>query len=154
MKHLTALMILLTATAVSCVSQNENQSNTAPANEKQETAAVSNSEMYREFYPDSALKIEGRQVNGQREGKWTSYYSNGLKWSETTFRAGIKDGPTITYYENGMMRYSGQYYNDYKTGIWQFYNEEGKLDKTVDLTPQLNGDEKPDSLSSVNELPE
>lgn len=153
MKHLTVLMILLTLTAVSCVSQNENQGNTAAGEEKQETEAVSNVEMYREFYPDSALKIEGRQVNGQREGKWSSYYPNGLKWSETTFRAGIKDGPTITYYENGIMRYSGQYYNDYKTGIWQFYNEEGKLDKTVDLTPKLNEEEKSDSLSSDNEIP-
>jgi antitoxin component YwqK of YwqJK toxin-antitoxin module len=149
MKHLTALMILLTATAWSCVSQNENQSKTAPEEEKQETPAVSNSEIYREFYPDSALKIEGRQVNGQREGKWTSYYPNGLKWSETTFRAGVKDGPTITYYESGIMRYSGQYYNDYKTGIWQFYNEEGKLDKTVDLTPQLNNSLESDSAAAT-----
>jgi len=90
-----------------------------------------------EYYENGQVKITGKMADGKREGPWKSYYLDGKKWSETTFKNGIKSGPTVTYYENGMMRYRGQYEGDKRTGVWQFYNEEGTLEKTLDLSSEV-----------------
>lgn len=103
-------------------------------------------EEYSEVYDNGNLKLKGKKVNGQRDGLWVSYYQNGTKWSETTFEAGVKKGPTTTYYEDGMMRYTGQFKDDKKTGIWKFYNKEGKLEKTLDLSTEVDNPAQSDAL--------
>lgn len=94
-------------------------------------------EEFVEHYDNGQIKIEGRLVNDERQGVWTSYYLDGTKWSETTFENGIKSGPTTTYYEDGIMRYKGRFEDDLKTGTWTFYDEEGKVEKTLDMTTEV-----------------
>lgn len=106
-----------------------NAANTAVEPEKPNESGV---KVSREYHENGQLKMEGPMVNGKRHGVWTSWYENGLKWSETTFSHGIKSGRTITYYDNGMMRYNGEYDNDERVGVWNFYNQEGVLEKQVD----------------------
>ncbi len=129
---LTMMMWACLAACQTADQQNKKQSDSNVLNEQEKPADDSEKSIEQDFYDNGQLKMEGPVVNGQRHGLWKSWYENGLKWSETTFKSGVKTGPTTTYYENGMMRYSGQYENDQRVGSWQFYNREGKLEKSVD----------------------
>lgn len=87
----------------------------------------------KDYYDNGQLSKEGITVDGKRTGKWKSYYPNGLMWSETHFKKGLKDGPTATFFPNGMMRYTGFYYNDYRSGLWYFYDTLGAVLLKVDM---------------------
>lgn len=81
---------------------------------------------YQEFYPNGTVKIEGNyNENEKRNGLWVSYYDNGVKWSETHYTNGLKNGHTISFFPNGKPRYIGEYQDDKQTGDWFFYNETG-----------------------------
>ena len=106
-----------------------------------------------EHYDNGVVKIRGKERDGKRIGKWESFYENGYKEGgfeeagsgaggaadglealrENNYKSGYRDGPTIVYYKNGMMRYDGRYYNDERTGIWQFYDSTGVLIKKLDM---------------------
>lgn len=85
---------------------------------------------YQEFYPNGAVKIEGNlNDNKERNGLWISYYENGVKWSESYYINGAKNGHSITFYPNGKVRYMGEYKDNNQIGTWYFYNENGaKID--------------------------
>ncbi len=82
---------------------------------------------YQEKYPNGQIKITGEIKNGTRFGQWKSYYENGTDYSEDYFEDGKKNGKTTSYYKNGRIRYIGYYSWDEPSGIWEFYDEEGKL---------------------------
>ncbi len=83
---------------------------------------------YLELYANGKIKIEGQKKDSLRDGVWYSYFENGNKWSETTYKKGLKEGPTLVNYPNGKLFYKGQYKNDKKTGHWIFYKEDGSVD--------------------------
>lgn len=84
--------------------------------------------LFQEFYPNGALKIEGKNdEDGQRNGLWIAYYENGTKWSESYYVKGKKSGHSLSFYPNGNVRYVGEYLEDVKTGTWKFYDENGDL---------------------------
>jgi antitoxin component YwqK of YwqJK toxin-antitoxin module len=84
--------------------------------------------LFQEFYPNGALKMEGKNdENGLRNGLWIAYYENGKKWSESYYVKGKKSGHSLSFYPNGNVRYVGEYLNDEKIGTWKFYDENGDL---------------------------
>ena len=83
------------------------------------------------YYPDSKVKSEGELKNGKMHGKWIYYYENGKKWSEGNFKDGQEEGLRTTYYENGQKRYEGLFRDGVRTGDWKFWDESGKLVKTI-----------------------
>lgn len=97
----------------------------------------------KEYYDHGTLRITGMSVDGKRSGLWRSYYPNGMKWSETNFKDGVKEGPTVTYFANGFMRYNGFYHDEGRSGIWTFYDTLGTVQARIDMdtSPQ-----KADSL--------
>lgn len=95
---------------------------------KPETAASNSSMQFKQTnYPNGKVKMEGNIENGVREGKWVSFYENGMIWSETYFSKGVKDGPTTTWFPNGSRRYTGEFKNDKEFGKWVYYDENGKI---------------------------
>lgn len=83
-----------------------------------------------EYHPNGEVKITGKyDKNGERTGLWTSYYDNSVKWSESYYVNGKKDGHSFTFYPNGKVRYRGEYRNDEKVGTWTFYDEQGNVTK-------------------------
>ncbi len=129
-----SLFVALIVVAVACT-----ETGNEPAQNQQEPthhAEHTDAKDYVEYHPNGMVKFRGKKVNGKREGLWVSFYEDGKKWSETTFRNGLKSGITRTYYENGMMRYSGEYTNDERSHIWKFYTEEGDLDRTVNMSEE------------------
>jgi antitoxin component YwqK of YwqJK toxin-antitoxin module len=83
-----------------------------------------------EKYPNGNVKTEGwNNKEGNRDKTWYSYYENGVKWSESNYINGLKEGASKVYFENGKIRYSGFYTADKKSGHWIFYNEAGGIEK-------------------------
>jgi antitoxin component YwqK of YwqJK toxin-antitoxin module len=89
--------------------------------------------LYKEFYVNGNLKVEGNMVDGKRIGQWFSYYEDGMIWSEMNYnKEGRRHGANVSYYENGTKRYEGQYIDDLQKGKWLYYNKDGTLAKEVD----------------------
>lgn len=91
---------------------------------------------YMKKYDNGIIQMKGDYRNGKRNGLWQSWYPSGTLWSETTFKAGLKDGPTVTYYENGTTRYRGFYKSDERSGNWKIFDESGKLQKEIDYSKE------------------
>ena len=85
-------------------------------------------------YPNGQLQMKGEILQGKRHGAWTSYYENGLKWSEDTYNLGARDGKCVSFYDNGQVRYIGYYTNNVKSSKWDFYDEQGNLTKSENFT--------------------
>ncbi|MCO5259661.1 MAG: hypothetical protein M9916_05910 [Crocinitomicaceae bacterium] len=119
MKYWFVLLALLTV--VSC-KNNEQQ-------KEEEPTIVEDYEkieggQYRSFYgSNNQLKMEGEyDENQERQGIWTYYTIDGKKQSVTEYKHGKKDGYSIVYHENGSIYYRGEYRNDEKVGVWDFYD--------------------------------
>lgn len=89
-----------------------------------------------EKYENGQIKIEGTYKNGTRFGLWKSYYDDGTHCSEDYFEDGKKNGKTATFYKTGRVRYIGYFTWDKPSGVWEFYSEDGKLDKQKDYSKQ------------------
>ena len=51
--------------------------------------------------------------------------------SRNEYRDGVLEGLSAVFRDNGAMYYTGQYRNDKQVGRWEFYNEEGNLERTA-----------------------
>lgn len=85
-------------------------------------------------YANGVIQTLGNYKAGKRDGQWYSWYDTGKPWSETYFENGLKNGGTKTWYENGKLRYTGQFKDDVETGLWTYYNQEGKQERVVDYS--------------------
>jgi antitoxin component YwqK of YwqJK toxin-antitoxin module len=94
-------------------------------------------EQVTEYYPNGKKKLEGETVNGERHGTWKYYYSNGYLWSEGEFWYGERKGYSIVYYNSGKKQMEGAYKKDLKVGKWKLWNEDGSLNKVVDIDQML-----------------
>ncbi len=129
------LHVLLILTLISC---NGNEESVVPeiessdkeieeaAHDKMPSTTTLQAGEYLEYYESGQLKIKGYHNQSiKREGLWISYYESGIKWSESYYIDGKKDGHTVTFFPNGSIRYVGEYDNDEKVGKWTFYDETG-----------------------------
>ena len=84
-----------------------------------------------------------RDINykdGKRDGKWTSWYEDGLKLSEKNYKDGKQDGKSIIWYENGVKWIDSNYKDgkqDGKSTEWfangQIKTEENYKDGVKDI---------------------
>ena len=51
---------------------------------------------------------------------------------QSSYKDNIRDGEQIYYYPNGNIYYQGFYSNGIKSGIWNFFTEEGISDTIID----------------------
>ena len=56
----------------------------------------------------------------------TSWYENGQKKEEVTYRDGEKDGLWTSWYENGQKSFVGNYKDGLMDGVWTKYYKNGK----------------------------
>lgn len=113
---------------ISCQEKNINLNNDI-SEIKQETKTGKSVEKY----PNGIIKIKGDLVKGLRQGLWESYYENGVKWSESNYLFGLRNGTYKIFYPNGRLKIHGAYKNEKKSGIWYFYNEKGEFEKEIDF---------------------
>lgn len=70
-------------------------------------------------------------------GKVEDYTIDGklvMKGSYTEL--GLKNGEFTIYYPSGQLQAQGKFKNDFRTGIWRYYYENGKLDREVKFSIQ------------------
>ncbi|MCE1167543.1 MAG: hypothetical protein LWX70_05545 [Sphingobacteriia bacterium] len=79
------------------------------------------------LYQDGKTRLEGALSMGKREGTWTVYREDGKIWSQTSYKGGLEDGPSVVNHENGKVYYEGTYKEGKRIGLWKFYNKEGQL---------------------------
>jgi hypothetical protein len=64
-------------------------------------------------------------------GEYVTYHSNGQKATVYHLKKGLLHNATLTYKKNGQLDYSGSYFFGKKDGIWQQWDEHGKLVATA-----------------------
>jgi antitoxin component YwqK of YwqJK toxin-antitoxin module len=65
--------------------------------------------------------IIGKIKYGLPQGKWTTWYKNGQKNEEITFKNGKEDGVHTVWLENGQKRSYGTYKDGKKDGVFNYY---------------------------------
>ena len=80
---------------------------------------------YYEWY-HGRIKEEGNYKNDLKDGKWTSWHSNGKKWYEKTYKDGKSDGLHTNWHSNGKKRYE-KTYKDGKMISEKYWNEDGSV---------------------------
>ncbi len=54
-------------------------------------------------WTNGKICFEGKILNGTQHGKWTFYYEDGTKSSETYFKNGIQDSIYLSWFQNGKL---------------------------------------------------
>ena len=85
-----------------------------------------------QFYSNYTVRSTERLVNGRREGRVMFYYPGGSPQTEAFFENGLENGSYTVFQTNGIPYYRGQYTQGKRTGVWEFYDEEGNLANTHD----------------------
>ena len=60
-------------------------------------------------------------------GKATKNYPTGKSWYARSYKSGKKHGPTIEWFPNSQKKYEMFYSENQRTGIWTYWNQEGKV---------------------------
>lgn len=81
-----------------------------------------------QYFPGEKKYIEKRfNESGNPDGVWMSWYENGNKNSQGTYRDGLWQGEYKVWYPNGKLFYSGSYDKGERVGQWKFYDSTGVL---------------------------
>ncbi len=85
------------------------------------------------YHENGALKMQGKFLNGKRDGDWKAYFNNDTLQSIGEFKNGLRIGEVKVYFPDGQLRYEGKYEKDKRVGHWKFYNDRGELIKEEDF---------------------
>jgi antitoxin component YwqK of YwqJK toxin-antitoxin module len=89
-------------------------------------------------YPNGVIKERSYYKDGRRHGECMSFYQNGKVCSDDYFTDGLIDGGSTVYYENGQKKYEGTFVKGKPAGTWSFYDEKGKLTRTINYGSKNN----------------
>ncbi len=64
------------------------------------------------LYDNGQVAIEGKVVDGLREGEWKWYYPTGKLKRTSIYKKGKKNGKTVYYWPNGNKRMEIYFYED------------------------------------------
>ncbi len=80
------------------------------------------------YYYSNGLRKEVQHFdkNGNKDGKWVSWFPNGSKHWLIHYKNGVKDGKYIVWYKNGNKQLEGYYANGLADGKWIIYDQDGK----------------------------
>ena len=146
MRYRIALFFLLLIIFTSCKHKTTVVESTYPDGSPKRVCVYlgkgENKELIKEtfYYKNKKVQVDGEYKNGRRNGKWTYYYESGTLWSDGFFKEGKSNGKRVTYFPNGKIRYEAYYKEDERVGIWKFYDETGKLVKSVPFSKTGNND--------------
>jgi antitoxin component YwqK of YwqJK toxin-antitoxin module len=60
-----------------------------------------------------------------------TYYTDGSLKEEITYKLGKKTGPYISYHPEGQAAVKGEFLNNQEIGVWEQYDQQGKLAKKI-----------------------
>jgi antitoxin component YwqK of YwqJK toxin-antitoxin module len=70
-------------------------------------------------------------LNDQLHGTAKTYYTDGTPCTVENYINNQRNGEAESYYGNGILSIKGSFHKGLKLGTWNYYDEEGKLRKTV-----------------------
>ncbi|MCW7466929.1 hypothetical protein ND860_12795 [Leptospira levettii] len=93
-------------------------------------------------YIDGTTIMEGKMVNGERDGLWKFYFSDGKIYIEQNYKAGYRkkqlwiqsteigneNGAYFRYYRNGRLNEKGFFDGGLRTGDWVRYYPDTKVE--------------------------
>ena len=82
------------------------------------------------YYTGELYEIKN-WIQGVENGFWIQYFIKGKTKMETLINHGAREGKTVYYFPNGNVYYNGSYLADDKTGIWEYFTEEGVSDTII-----------------------
>ena len=86
-----------------------------------------NLEVETSWYDNGQKMFQRSYKNEKADGKWTHWYPNGQLWTEGTYINGKLEGEWITFYDNGQKWIDGNHKDGQRYGEWAFYKEDGKI---------------------------
>ena len=69
--------------------------------------------------------------NGLLDGICKQFFIDGTVKLESRYKKNIRYGKQTLFYPNGRVSSSGIYVDDLRSGVWQFFDEEGKIDTLI-----------------------
>jgi len=79
------------------------------------------------YFQNGRKKSEGSYKKNQAEGLWQFFYENGNVKMEGEMIHGEKNGVWLYYYENGNISMEGESASNKKAGHWKFFYENGDI---------------------------
>ncbi|MFN9972560.1 MAG: toxin-antitoxin system YwqK family antitoxin, partial [Phycisphaerae bacterium] len=67
---------------------------------------------FRDYYPNGALRSEGRYRDGFEDSLWHYYYETGAIQERTNYRRGKLHGQVLRYHPNGQLMVEGYFIRD------------------------------------------
>jgi hypothetical protein len=83
-------------------------------------------EFYRQAHITKYFQLDGEVVD--------RYVRNDRIAGRLVFKEGELDGPCVFYHRNGTLKERGSYVKNEKTGIWEYYYENGQKAKVINFT--------------------
>lgn len=104
-----------------------------------------NNGLYREYYRNGQVFVEGRYDEDQRTGDWKFFHPNGNEAKTVTYEEGVPHGTIELRREDGTLQAKRQYDRGKRTGTWSTYAADGEQV----LAEQLYVDGKLDGLAQA-----
>jgi len=88
------------------------------------------------FHKNGQKNSEGKYKNKKKDGVWTFWDENGIKYYEETYKSGVKtktahfSGNEVNiknYYEDGQEKFRGKWINGKKEGNLMWWHENGEI---------------------------
>ena len=78
------------------------------------------------YYENGQKRTEGTYKDGELDGKWTRWHENGQKKRETTYKDGKEDGKGTWWYENGQKELEYNYKDGDRDGKYTSWHKNGQ----------------------------
>jgi antitoxin component YwqK of YwqJK toxin-antitoxin module len=82
--------------------------------------------VYREYYSNGKVFVEGRFSRGRREGEWVFSYDNGQLNRKATYKKGQPDGSWEVFRADGTLTAKRSFKDGQRHGEWLTYDDTGK----------------------------
>lgn len=88
-----------------------------------------------ESFPDGKKQVEYTMKNGKRDGKFTSWFSNGKIEMSTNYTSDVENGKHFEYFATGKTELEATYINGKISGTMTVYFPDGKILKSIKYDP-------------------
>ena len=78
------------------------------------------------YYENGQKWLESTYKDGKEDGLWTTWYDDGKKSKEVTYKDGNKDGLWTWWYENGQKKEEETWKDGEQVGLWAKWHDNGK----------------------------
>lgn len=85
--------------------------------------------VWKTFYPNGKVAEEFFWKNDKKDGPWNQFYSDGSMKLSALYANDLRNGPFRLYFPIEKMMVNGYYEKDKREGLWEYYMEDGQLQK-------------------------